>query len=280
VDIKLKHRLVGACVILALAVFFLPLILDSEKYRSEIETQIPENSTLQSDEKAEPESSNQGALTINLDEDEPEKAIIEDIKSDKKPVKSIGKEGSVNKTPANTLESDEENTESELQTEEGEDKAEVKDSNVDVSSKQTAQQTKESNEVAEDSGRTADNTKQKADAESVPETKNEPVVQKEPAAKKDTASNKNTVSKKNTPKFEEQAWVIQIGSFSNKDNAAKLVSDLRTQGYRAYERVSGEYSRVYVGPYPDKKAADSRQQGLEDIIGTPVKIIEFDAQAH
>ena len=82
-DIKLKHRLVGACVILALAVFFLPLILDSEKYRSEIETQIPSNSTLQSEEKEEPETSSQGALTINLDEDEPEKAITEEIKPSK-----------------------------------------------------------------------------------------------------------------------------------------------------------------------------------------------------
>lgn len=268
-DIKLKHRLVGACVILALAVFFLPLILDSEKYRSEIETQIPTNSTLQSEEKVEPEISNQGALTINLDEDEPGKAIIEEIKPEKKPVESSRKETSVSKEPANTSESDDENTEPELQAEESRHKkAEAKDSSTDTNSKPTEKQTKKLKETVKGTESSTDNTEKKAVTDSVVETKKDQVVKKESAPKK------------NKLQFEEQAWVIQIGSFSNKDNATKLVSDLRTQGYRAYERVSGEYSRVYVGPYPDKKAADGRQKGLEAIIGTPVKIIEFDAQAH
>ena len=84
----------------------------------------------------------------------------------------------------------------------------------------------------------------------------------------------------NKPEFEEAAWVIQIGSFSNKENATSLVSELRTQGYRAYLREAGEYSRVFVGPYPDESAANSRTEGLEKVVGANVKVIKFDPQAH
>jgi len=186
--------------------------------------------------------------------------------------------------PAKTPETDDTSTESELQKEESGDtaetKAEAKNSGVGASSEQAMDETKKTKDTAARTKSSRTNEKQKADAGSVVETEKEAVVQKEPAPEKKPASKKDTASNKSAPQFDEQAWVIQIGSFSNKDNATKLVSELRTQGYRAYERISGEYSRVYVGPYPDKEAADGRQKGLEEIIGTPVKIIEFDAQAH
>lgn len=281
-DIKLKHRLVGACVILALAVFFLPLILDSEKYRSEIETHIPVKSTLQSEETIAPETSKQGSLTINLDEDEPEKAITEEENPVKSPAQSQEKEAVTNQEPAKASETDKKSAEPASQVELDEADA---INNADTSSERTAKQGK----TAQDSLKEESNSQVEQETEITPTQQATPTqttppqtiptqTAKEPA-KKGSVKN-DPVPKKKAPKFTEQAWVIQIGSFSNKDNATKLVSDLRTQGYRAYERDSDEYSKVYVGPYPDKKAADDRQQGLEEIIGTPVKIIEFDAQAH
>jgi DedD protein len=49
-----------------------------------------------------------------------------------------------------------------------------------------------------------------------------------------------------------QAWVVQLGSFSLKNNAEKLVQRLRKQGFDAYSRSNDEnhhlITRVFVGP--------------------------------
>ncbi|AOE49731.1 SPOR domain-containing protein [Kangiella sediminilitoris] len=248
-DIKLKHRLVGACVILALAVFFLPMILDSEKYRSDIKSQIPATPTLQS---SEPEVSvsnaeDSGSLTINLDEDEPQKAIEEPVSETEGDKTSSVTEQS----EATTKESKEELTEANKQ--EGISKQEP-----------TSEGGSESN-LNDSIADTNDNS-------------GDQVVEDNRAADKEPTE--NAPSQSTETNFEGQPWVIQIGSFSNKDNATGLIADLRDQGYRAYQRQSGKFTRVFVGPYPDKEAALERQPGLEKIIGTPVKLIEFDAGEH
>lgn len=247
-DIKLKHRLVGACVILALAVFFLPMILDSEKYRADIESQIPQDSALNNTPSNSPQTAVEegGTLTINLEEDEPEKAIEEPKSNtvvDKNTQEKVEEESS-DTTELEPVESQpvDEPAQKELVKNEPE---------AEDETKQESSSEPESNKVVS--------------PEKPPAEKAEP-VQKEPETEQ--------------AEFQELAWVIQIGSFSNKDNALSLVSKLRTQGYRAYHRMSGEYTRVYVGPYPDEAAAKKRQPGLEEIIGTPVKLIEFDAQHH
>jgi len=48
-------------------------------------------------------------------------------------------------------------------------------------------------------------------------------------------------------------WVVQIGSFSNKTNALRIVNELRANGYRAFiQEITTAYenntTRVYVGP--------------------------------
>lgn len=80
--------------------------------------------------------------------------------------------------------------------------------------------------------------------------------------------------------FSDTAWLIQIGSFSNKDNATRLVGQLRDEGYRAYQRVGDSFARVYVGPYPVKGEAESRTSALEKLVGAKVKVIEFDPKQH
>lgn len=67
------------------------------------------------------------------------------------------------------------------------------------------------------------------------------------------------------PKVEEAAttgmWAVQLGSFSNHENARRLATDLRKAGYAAFESklmVSGsEQVRVRVGPLKDRAAADA-----------------------
>jgi len=56
-------------------------------------------------------------------------------------------------------------------------------------------------------------------------------------------------------------WAVQLGSFSNKDNAEKLAADLRKQGYAAFlsqlTTDSGQLQRVRIGPQKDRESAEA-----------------------
>jgi DedD protein len=56
-------------------------------------------------------------------------------------------------------------------------------------------------------------------------------------------------------------WVVQLGSFSNKENAEKLAADLRRQGYAAFlsqlSTSSGQLHRVRIGPQKDRESAEA-----------------------
>jgi DedD protein len=56
-------------------------------------------------------------------------------------------------------------------------------------------------------------------------------------------------------------WAVQLGSFSNKDNAEKLAADLRKQGYAAFlsqlKIDSGQLHRVRIGPQKDRESAEA-----------------------
>jgi DedD protein len=61
-------------------------------------------------------------------------------------------------------------------------------------------------------------------------------------------------------------WAVQLGSFSNKDNAEKLAADLRKQGYAAFlsqlSTDSGELHRVRIGPQKDRESAEAMASRL------------------
>ncbi len=56
-------------------------------------------------------------------------------------------------------------------------------------------------------------------------------------------------------------WAVQLGSFSNKDNAEKLAADLRKQGYAAFlsqlQTDKGQLHRVRIGPQKDRESAEA-----------------------
>jgi len=56
-------------------------------------------------------------------------------------------------------------------------------------------------------------------------------------------------------------WAVQLGSFSNKENAEKLAADLRKQGYAAFlsqlKTDSGQLHRVRIGPQKDRESAEA-----------------------
>jgi DedD protein len=56
-------------------------------------------------------------------------------------------------------------------------------------------------------------------------------------------------------------WAVQLGSFSNKENAEKLAAELRKQGFAAFlsqlQTGSGLMHRVRIGPQKDRSSAEA-----------------------
>ena len=64
-------------------------------------------------------------------------------------------------------------------------------------------------------------------------------------------------------------WAVQLGSFSNKENAERLASDLRKQGYAAFisevSTGSGQMHRVRIGPQKDRPSAEQMADRLAKV---------------
>lgn len=73
------------------------------------------------------------------------------------------------------------------------------------------------------------------------------------------------------------AWIVQAGSFSSRENAEKLVAQLRSKAYTAYiEDIPGEKAsyRVRIGPMLSKARAEKTTAALKkalDINGLVLK---------
>lgn len=67
-------------------------------------------------------------------------------------------------------------------------------------------------------------------------------------------------------KTEPKAWAVQVGSFSQKENAMRLRDNLRTKKYKAFvekiQLASAVSYRVRVGPYVKRSQAEKMQQDL------------------
>ena len=64
-------------------------------------------------------------------------------------------------------------------------------------------------------------------------------------------------------------WAVQLGSFSNKENAEKLAADLRKQGYAAFlsqlDTPGGQLHRVRIGPQKDRESAEAMAARLAKV---------------
>ena len=71
-------------------------------------------------------------------------------------------------------------------------------------------------------------------------------------------------------------WAVQIGSFSNKENADRLAAGLREKGYAAFlsqvRTGEGELHRVRIGPQKDRSSAEAVASKLaaDDVDGQVV----------
>jgi len=80
------------------------------------------------------------------------------------------------------------------------------------------------------------------------------VADRKPAAGSDRAS-------------ADDGFVVQLGAFSNSENADRLAATVRENRFKAYTQVvstaNGERTRVRVGPYPTRAEAEDARERLK-----------------
>lgn len=71
------------------------------------------------------------------------------------------------------------------------------------------------------------------------------------------------------------SWIIQVGVFSNAENAKALAAKLRGAGYGASAQRSGQLTRVVVGPDVSKEKLQSMLSGINSVSGTSARVISY-----
>ena len=80
------------------------------------------------------------------------------------------------------------------------------------------------------------------------------------------------------------AWILQVASFSNKNNATDMVKKLQLRSHSAYtDQVNlddKELHRVFVGPFVKKNVAESALLKVENISKTKVLLKTYNPVQH
>ena len=97
-----------------------------------------------------------------------------------------------------------------------------------------------------------------------------PVAEKKPEPTPKVAARKPPPVAKTPPAASTTGmWAVQLGSFSNKENAEKLAADLRKQGYAAFlsqlATDSGQLHRVRIGPQKNRESAEAMASRLSKV---------------
>ncbi len=98
----------------------------------------------------------------------------------------------------------------------------------------------------------------------------EPVVDATPPAKEPAKPEPHVSNEAPPPAVSATGmWAVQLGSFSNKENAEKLAADLRKQGYAAFlsqlSTANGQLHRVRIGPQKDRASAEQMAARLAKV---------------
>ena len=87
------------------------------------------------------------------------------------------------------------------------------------------------------------------------------------------------VSRKLPEAIANEAWVIHLGSFKNKDNVEQLLNKLKAQNYIAFTRPiktkQGTLTKVIIGPELIKSAMVKKIPALKKLTGIQGKVAYF-----
>lgn len=110
-----------------------------------------------------------------------------------------------------------------------------------------------------------------------PAESTEPVAE-EPAKKTATKAATKTDTKKKTEKLK-KGWVVQVGVYSNTENAKRMVAKLKDLGVKVKSEtitLSGsKATRLRVGPYADRATAEKQQARIQKDIGEKVSVVAW-----
>ena len=101
-----------------------------------------------------------------------------------------------------------------------------------------------------------------------PKTESEPpAVEQKPITAEQKPSPPPVKETKPDTETTTKAWVVQVGSFSKRDNAMRLRDKLRSKGYKTFvEQISTAdktFYRVRVGPVVSRSNAEALQKELQ-----------------
>ncbi len=272
---SLKQRIIGAVVLVALAVIFLPAILKEKTSSGTFVSKIPdkpevlEEYRVDSDKIEKLKSQQQQAEIANLQEQAVASgAETSGQSSGNSAVTQTASSGSTATSPEQAVAGQTHSGSSENANQQ----AKSQD-NAQGSSSPT-RKTKSKRDPSQNSG--ASEIAEKADTDKPPA--NAEKVKKQPTQA--SSQNKETISKA----FKSAAWVVQVASFSNESNATKLVDKLKQNQFKAYRRkvVSNGKTvyRVFVGPYIDKTKAQKAAPAITMVSETNVVLRVFDPVKH
>jgi len=107
----------------------------------------------------------------------------------------------------------------------------------------------------------------KADSTIKPEAAPKPSAPKDAPVAPARPATKTDAPKSSTATAAHGDWVVQVASFTHKENADKLVTELKAAGYQAFElnpQAGGTgFYRVRVGPFTERSEADKASSHLD-----------------
>lgn len=222
---QLKERLVGATVLVVLAIIVIPVVLDGPGGRDKVEERLDL-----------PAAGNGERRTLRIPLDQPA-GTTESSPESAEP--GSAEPGSAEPSPAPTRTAD---------VQAGSDTA--------ASSRETRGEP-----AATKAGQSSANR----------ESGNRQAVEtREAAADDSTPQESGTVAEAALP------WTVQVGSFSNENNAQGLVERLQLLGYSAahvsrYDDGSRVHYRVRVGGFADRDAAAAKAAEISERSGEPAR---------
>lgn len=105
-----------------------------------------------------------------------------------------------------------------------------------------------------------------------------PAAESQPAAaESDEAAAESKAAAPTDPAASRPGWAVQVGSFANHDNAARLIAQLKDKGFHAFvtqhTHAGKTYYRVRVGPVAARREAEKLAPAVAAASGGPTKIV-------
>ena len=233
----LKQRIIGALVLISLAVIFVPMMFDEPHDERAVRSlDIPEEPPFPEVSVPEQDDTLTGVPDYRIEEIEPAPELVEDPAMGAQPGEGVDNEGPTSGEAVPLV-------------------GEETGSTAAAGGEQPAP-TQDGRAASSDAPRSVNNQQDVAPAE--PDSRGEGDFERTLAG----------------------AWVLQLGSFGNEENARRLRDNVRERGYGAHlqevVRNDQRLVRVFSGPFAEKAEAEKAKQVLDKAFGIKSLVTQGD----